>query len=160
MSMPQYFNVAVISDRHPGGLELALAAAVVLRHSDSESGIAPYIVATSTFTGCRPALISACIARSAVIAGPVSAYLLNPQRVDLWLALDKSGAETARVLIDQAGPAPVGFYRNVFPAPVVQCDCALPDPPRDENFASWLDFLAEHLAAWKKQIWDAFYLSS
>ncbi len=160
MSMPQYFNVAVISDRHPGGPELALAAAAVLRQSDDDSGIAPYILAASTYTRCRPAVIRACLARSAVIAGPVSASLLNPQRVDLWLALDESGETTARVLIDRAGPAPVGYYRDVFPAPVVHLDCALPDPPQDESFDPWLDSVAEQLAAWKKQIWDAFYLSS
>ena len=160
MSMPQYFNVVVISDRWPGGPELAAATAAVLLHFDSASEITPYITATSTFTGCCLALIRAGITRGVAVAEPVKAKLLNPQRVDLWLALDKSGEETARALIKQAGPAPVGFYRDVFPDPVVQCGFALPDPPHEESFDSWLDFLIEHLAPWRKQIWDAFYLSS
>ncbi len=160
MSMPQCFNVAVISDRCPGGPELAAATAAVLLHFNGANEITPYIVATSTFAGCRLALIRAGITRGIAVAEPVKANLLNPQRVDLWLALDESGEETAWTLIRQAGPAPVGFYRGVFPDPVVQCGLVLPDPPHEECLDSWLDFLIEHLAPWRKQIWDAFYLSS
>ncbi len=160
MSTPQYLSVAVISDRCPGGPELAAATAAMLLHFDSASEITPYIVATSTLTGCRPALIRAGVTRGIAVAEPIKASLLNPQRVDLWLALDKSGEETAWALIKQAGPAPVGFYRGVFPDPVVPCDCALPDPPPEESFDAWLDFLVEQLAPWRDQIWEAFYLSS
>ncbi len=160
MSMPQYFSVVVISDRCPGGPELAAATAAALLHFDSASEITPYIVATSTFTGCRPALIRAGITRGIVVAEPIEASLLNPRRVDLWLALDGSGEETAQALIQQVGPAPAGFYRGVFPDPVVQCGFSLPDPPHEEGFDAWLDFLIEQLVLWRKQIWDAFYLSS
>jgi len=76
MSIPQYFNVAVISDRCPGGPELAAATAAVLLHLKGASETTPYIVATSTFTGCRLALIRAGVTRGMAVAEPIRVCLL------------------------------------------------------------------------------------
>ncbi len=160
MSMPQHFDIAIISDRYPGGSELAASAAAVLRGTGDSGGIQPSFTATSTFSGCRLSLSRAGVSRALMIAEPVWMPLLNPKEIDLWLALDDKGEASARLMIEKDGPAPGGFYRIVFPDPVVPCGLALPDPPLDEKFEPWLEMLTELLAPWRTRIWNAFSDSS
>ncbi len=160
MSMPQHFNIAVIAEDHGTGSDTAAAAAGILR-SLHKSGYAPYYVACSTYNS-SVILKQYRTTHGIIMAQPVKPYLLNASRIDLWLALDPQGEETAWCAIKQTGPAPNSYYRHAFPEPVALCKVGAQVPAAwsEDRCNQWIDLLARDLLPWAKKIWDAFCESS
>lgn len=159
MSMPQHFFVVVISQQYEGGGELAAATAALFQRN--WGGIRPYVIGSCTHYSIRPALARACLRRGVPVGNSISPSFLDPRRIDLWLGLDEGGIELARSIIKGRGPAPGGFYRHVFPEPVVAFGEPLPYPPPDEGqLDAWLDLLIPMLDPWIERIWAAFGDSS
>ena len=158
MSMPQHFYVAVISDRHPNGGEIAATVTTLL--SDFEDPIQPYLAACATHRDCWLALSRALTSRGLIFSRPVDPWYLNPKTINLWLALDHYGENTARRVIKEFGRAPKGFYRHVFPDPVVEFGSALPEPESEGGLGDWIDLLAGLVEPWKRRLWQAFCDSS
>jgi hypothetical protein len=154
MTMPQHFLVAVISERHPRGGEVA--AAVTSLFGFSGNAIEPYLAACASHKYCRPALPSALTNRGLVFYQPIAPSFLNPKEVHLWLALDPLGASTARQIIKEFGRSRKGFYRLLFPDPVVGFGAPIPDPETEERIPQWIDMLVPLVQPWKQRIWDAF----
>jgi len=158
MSMPQKLFVAVISDRHPSGGEIAATVTSLL--SDFEDPIQPYLAACAIHQDCRPALSRAIASRGLILARPVNPWFLNPKMGHLWLALDHEGENTARGVIKEFGRSPRSFYRNFFPDPVVGFGSAIPEPESDKGLEDWIDQLASLVEPWKRRLWEAFCESS
>lgn len=167
MSMPQYFVVAVISgevsfknDVQNFGGEKASAVAAILTGRNRESSITPFILPVA-FSTCRMSFVQSAMTQGYAIGNrPVYPRLVNPQEIDLWLALDKDGVEEAQKRIAQQGTSTSAYYREVFPDPVLYCGLSVPDPTSELEFQDWFNLLAKKFAPWKKRIWDAFYESS
>jgi hypothetical protein len=158
MSMPQHFQVVVIQWSSLLGGEIAGAATTLLRAP--EQAFHPYIVAAATHGSCRLALSEALASRGLILWRPVPPYFFDPRSVDLWLALDETAESFARRRIEESGPAPRGFYRNVFPDPVQRLGTTIADPPGSERLGEWLDELQSVIEPWRERIWNAFYDSS
>lgn len=159
MSMPQHFTVVVISNEYDHGCEMAGAVTSLLKGVRARA-IQPYLAAASLHGYCRLSLSNALAARGILFCEPVKPHMINPQSVDLWIALEERGAERARSLIEHYGPAPSGFYRHPFPEVVQPYGSPIPTPPSDDGLDAWLDSLLPTVEAWRKRIWDAFYDSS
>jgi len=160
MSMPQHFHVVVICERYPNGSEVAAAVTSLLKCFQDTRGIRPYLVAAATFGTCRLALSNTLSSRGIILSEPVQPSSLNPKMIDLWLALDDNGKNTARRMIAHSGPAPSGFYRNVFPDPIATFDSLIPEPPSDRSLIEWLDTLSNLVEPWRNRLWKAFCDSS
>ena len=158
MSMPQHFLVAVISGRHPTGGEVA--ATVTSLFGLLGNTIEPYLAACATHKNCRPALATALAARGLVLPQPINPWFLNPKTVHLWLALDPLGENTARQIIKEFGRSRKGFYRQLFPDPVVGFGSPIPEPETEDRLPHWIDLLALLVEPWKQRLWDAFGDSS
>lgn len=152
-----HLNVVVVGKN--GGVASIVAA--VLR-GDKFGGINPRIVSATTWMSRERSLFS--------LSGNKHKFLIdvappcrfiNPKDVHLWIVLDDESEEDARRNIAQNGPAPEGFYRGVFPDPVVKCGFDLPPiPSSKDKIDDWFDHLIENLEPWRKRIWEAFSDSS
>jgi hypothetical protein len=158
MSMPRHFFVAVISGRHHTGGEVA--ATVTSLFAFSGDTIQPYLVACATHKYCRPALTSALASRGLIFSRPVDPWFLNPKTIHLWLALDPLGGSTARSIIKEFGRSPKGFYRQLFPDPVVDFGSPIPEPETQERLPDWIDLLTTFVEPWQRRLWEAFGDSS
>lgn len=159
MSMPQHFLVVLICEQYERGGELAAASAALIQRE--WGGIRPYIVGAGTHYRVRPAVSLACAQRGAAAGNAVNPSFLDPRHIDLWIGLDESSVAIAQSIVKFRGPAPGGFYRHVFPEPVVEFGRSLPNPPEDETqLDAWLDALTEKLEPWRERIWYAFGDSS
>ena len=117
-----------------------------------------YIVAAATHGTCRLILSKTFASRGLILFRPVPPQFFDPKSVDLWLALDDDAETLARWLINESGPAPSGFYRNVFPDAVARL--GVPIPHTENSLEEWLDKLATSIKPWRERIWSAFYGSS
>jgi hypothetical protein len=158
VSMPQFFNVVVLHEGSPWGGEIAGAAATLLRAP--EKGIKPCIVAAATHGRCRVALSEALNSRGLILWRAVPPHFFDARSIDLWLALDDRAESVANRRIRDSGPAPRGFYRNVFPDPVQSFGAPIADPPDTPHLDRWLDELHSATGPWRERIWKAFYDSS
>ncbi len=156
MSMPQYMNVVVISR---SGI-LAGVAASVLRGPDT-GGINPHVTAArASYETEMPRFFVTGAVPSYPLVVATPCHLLDPSRVDLWLALDDYAEKEARIIVSKGSAAP-GFYRTPFPDPVLRADFDIaPLPSAPQEIDPWLDVLAGQLQPWKERIWTAFYNSS
>jgi hypothetical protein len=165
MSIPQFLVVAVISGRFNYKTQIGyssgeLASAVTTILAAKDEGVAPYIFPVAG-QRCRFEFVQFAISKGfPVWEKPLFPHLLNAQQIHLWLALDKEGANLAKESVARTGPAPEGFYREIFSDTVVRCDFTVPDPPIEPNFQDWFDFLVKKFEPWKQRIWHAFYESS
>ena len=157
MSMPMHLHVVVVGEK--GGLAEIVAA--VLR-GDEIGGINPRILAATTWMAREKSMFSLSGNKhkfSINVALPC--VFINPKDIHLWIALDAEGEKDARRNIEQNGPAPAGFYRHVFPDPVVKCGFTIsPIPSSKDDLDKWFDDLIENLEPWRKRIWEAFSDSS
>ena len=158
MSMPQHFHVVIICETFGYGGEIAAATTTLLRAPDR--GIQPYIVAAATHGTIRLALSEALASRGLVLFRPVPPQFFDPRSIDLWLALDHLGEIIARRMIDESGPAPIGFYRHPFPDPVARFGSPIENPPAEARLEKWLDKLSDETKLWRERIWNAFEDSS
>lgn len=160
MSMPQYLVVAVISGEINFGGEQASAVAAILTGKNKEHSVAPYIFPVS-LSKCRLSLTEFGISQGyAISSQPAYPRLINPREVDIWLALDQDGIQEAQARIKKDGSASNGFYRGIFPEPVISCGFSVPKPPSEPNFQDWFSLLTEKFEPWKQHIWTAFSNSS
>ena len=159
MSMPQHFLVVVISQHYPSGGELAAAAAAIIQQG--WGGIRPYIVGASSHYKTRLAVSRAFLSRGLQVGNAVQDSYLDPRSIDLWIGLDEDGLASASNIVKVRGPAPGGFYRDVFPDPVVEFGESLPySPPDEEDLAAWINTLIPMFDDWKARLWHAFEDSS
>lgn len=158
MSIPQEFNVAVISGRVQRGGELATAVASLL--AESESDRSPSFAAASSRAFCRPQLYSVLAGLGLDVVGVVPPSFIDPRAVDLWLALDAESESVAGRAISERGPAPKGFYRIEFPSPVVRFGPRELRTSRSTKFEDWLSYVATEVRPWRTRIWEAFSNSS
>jgi hypothetical protein len=166
MSMPQYLVVAVISGHsnlkaeHSFGCEKAATVSAILSGNVAENKIAPAFIPVA-FGRCRLSLVQFGISKGFMIShDPAYPRLINPEEINLWLALDKEGVHQAQERIKQGGSSSNRFYRQAFPETVMRCGFPVPDPPLESNFDSWFELLAGKFKPWKQRIWDVFYQSS
>lgn len=157
MSMPMHLLVVVVGTH----AKTACAAASILR-GDEDSSIRPWISAAHVEPPSNRSSFSyEGSERSFKIEAAASYYFIAARRVHLWLALDAEAAENVRTYIMHNGPAPVDFYRGVFPEPVVSCGFDTPRmPSTDEELDRWISTLENNLEPWRQRIWDAFRDSS
>jgi hypothetical protein len=157
MSMPMHLHVVVVGEK----TEIAGIVAAVLRGKNVGS-INPEILAASTSLAReKPMFFLESNKHKFLINVAPSCFFINPKRINLWIALDETSEKDARRNIEMYGPAPEGFYRGVFPDPVVMCGFKIPAIPSSKNeIDDWLDYLIENLQPWRKRIWDAFSDSS
>jgi hypothetical protein len=158
VGMPQYFSIVAISGREPAGGELATAVATML--FPSRSGIQPSCAAAAVDTSCRLELIELLVERGLQAHRADLPGTLDPRSVDLWVALDSEGEALARRLVSEHGPAPDGFYRRLFPEPIVQFGSCLPQLPEASQLDAWLASLDSLLEPWRERLWAAFRESS
>lgn len=157
MSMPMHLQVAVVGTNS----QIAGLAACILRGDDDPS-IRPWISAVHVEP---PSNKSGFYLTSSERKFPLevasSYYFVDVRRVHVWLALDAKSLERIRTYVMHNGPAPDGFYRGVFPEPVVTCGFDIPSIPNGkENFDRWVNILINNLEPWKQRIWQAFRDSS
>ncbi|MCX7753748.1 MAG: hypothetical protein N2117_00695 [Anaerolineales bacterium] len=157
MSMPMHLQVVVVSSNS----QIAGIAASILR-GDNEPSIRPWISAAHVdVPSNKSSFYIASNERKFNIEAATSYYFIDVRRIDLWLALDAQAIEKVRTYIMHNGPPPSGFYRGVFPEPVVPCGFDIPSiPSTKERLDLWLSTLVNNLAPWKEKIWDAFRDSS
>ena len=166
MSIPQYFTIVVISSQW--ATASAVTAILGGPGHGYDAGYSPYLVpCTVPPTRKDNTLIEVGCKLGLMISESLWCWLINPRRIDLWLALDARAAREARWRIERDGPAPSSFYRGWFPDPVTDCGFDVPAPPTPfgsidpfEAYSEWLEQLAELFAPWKERIWDAFVDSS
>jgi hypothetical protein len=131
-----------------------------LTGQNKQSGISPYIFPVA-FGKCRADLVQFGLSNGYVINGnPAFPHLLNPREIDVWFALDEDGVQDARKRIEEQGTPSNGYYRGVFPDPVLYCGFSVPNPSLDSGFQDWFNVLIEKFTPWKKRFWDAFEESS
>jgi len=157
LSTPTPLDVVVIGERS----DVAGIAAAILRGEDI-GGYNPRISAACVkFSTEKSPFFATTDGRKIKVDIAVSYQVVDVRRVDLWLALDATAAERARILVMHNGPPPSNFYRGVFPDPVVPCGFEIPYMPSvKESFDKWLNFLAERLQPWRERIWNAYRDSS
>lgn len=157
MSIPQSLTVVVVSKSS----EIAGIATAVLCRKDI-GGYNPLMVAAFVRAGRKKSIFFVAGAQRKipiVVATPY--HLINPGRVDLWLALDTKTEEIVRGHIRRNGPPPDNFYRTQFPDPVVGCGFDVRGiPSTREGMDPWLDYLTEQFKPWKERIWKAYGDSS
>ena len=157
-------------------MSMPLPIKVVIASNDANiAGIAASVIRGNEMAGHRPSFVAADAATFSkepifsiagvehkylvLVASPL--YLLNPKRIDLWLALDKESEEKALALIKKYGPAPANFYRSKFPTAVEYCGFEITGIPSNKHrLEKWLETLDENLEPWRKRIWDAYSDSS
>ncbi len=157
MSTPMHLQVVVGSTNS----QIAGIAASILR-GDNEPSIRPWISAAHVeVPSNKSSFYIASNEHKFNIEAAASYYFIDVRRVHLWLALDTKCAEKIRTYIMHNGPPPNGFYRDVFPDPVVLCGFDIPSiPSTKERLDLWLSTLVTNLEPWKQRIWDAFRDSS
>ncbi len=163
--MPQHFYVAVISSEW--GVS---SAAVAVLGGSGYQGISPYLIPSSVYTysqGKHKWLLKAGCELGLMISESVNALLLDPRHLDVWLALDRDAERYAQQQVKKYGPRRKGFYRRVFPAPVVYCGFDVPSMPTgfaDSEavvfYKEWFDQLRILFEPWHERIWKAFSDSS
>jgi hypothetical protein len=159
MSMPQYFRIAVVSyeDR-----EIASIVTAILGWPPNQ--MSPCVVpvcALDPGPNNNNELITAGYRYGLRISETIDLHLLEPEKVDLWIALDERAEFWARSIIEKAGPTPQNFYRAVFPDPVVQCGFHVPSLQENNNsYKDWLEKLKTLFSPWKWRLWEAFCDSS
>jgi hypothetical protein len=157
MSVPMPLDVVVIGNRG----DVAGIAAAILR-GEEFGGYNPRISAAWVMVSTdKSAFFATGEGRKLNVDIATSYQLMDARRVDLWLALDATSAESARIYIMHNGPPPNNFYRGVFPDPVVPCGFEIPHMPSTKMaFADWLDLLTENLKPWRERIWNVYRDSS
>jgi hypothetical protein len=149
--MPPIMTIAIISDRHPRGGEIVVAASTILTMT--------YLIVkpVSTVNTCRDEFIIACRMMisngtpkkyAAKIENPIS---LDADFADFWLAFDRKGEKLAKQIIQDSGRS-VTQGKYDFPAMVHLFEHIVPDPPADGDIKPWVSLLAEQLAPWRKKI--------
>ena len=157
MSMPMHLQVVVASTNS----QIAGIAASILRGENDQS-ICPRISAAHVEAPSnKSAFYIASNEKKFHIEAATSCYVIDVRRVHLWLALDAKCADKVRTYIMHNGPTPTGFYRSVFPEPVVSCGFDTPSiPSTKDGLERWISTLVNNLEPWKQRIWDAFRDSS
>lgn len=157
MSMPQHFQVVVVSTNS----QIAGIAASILR-GDNDHSICPWISAAYTESPSNKSVFFLTShERKFNIETATSYYFIDVRRIHLWLALDPKCAQAVRSYLLHNGPTPNGFYRGVFPEPVVPCGFETPlIPSTKEGLERWIKTLEVNLEPWRQQIWEAFRDSS
>ena len=85
------------------------------------------------------------IHEGAIINVAPSCFFINPKRINLWIALDETSEKGVRRIIEMYGPATEGFYRGVFPDPVVKRQFALPNDACHGFYKKREDLLSQDL---------------
>ena len=160
MSMPKPLHIVVISH---DSAELSSVVTAILRDGHGHApSYHPHII-PSSYLGLteRWELTKAGMRHNLRIPENTNSYVIDPRRIDLWLALDKKVVKYSKRLIKKMGPAPDGYYRNAFPNPVEYCGFLVPFVDKSyPSFEAWFDELKELFDPWKKRIWDAYLQSS
>ena len=157
MSMPEPLDVLVVSTDS----RVAAIAASILR-ADNVHSICPSFSAAHVESPSRNSSFGITVNEHRFdVEVATSYYLIDAQRVDLWLALDVQSLERVRTYSMHNGPPPDSFYRGPFPEAVVPCGFDVGwMPSHQKDFDPWLRTLTENLQPWKQRIWDAFRDSS
>jgi len=144
-------TIAIISDRHPRGGEIVVAASTILTMT--------YLIVkpVSITNTCRDEFINAC--RMKVPNGIPKKYMkkianpatLDADFADFWLAFDKKGEKLAKQIIENSGRS-VDEKRYDFPAMVHLFEHIVPDPPAEGDLKPWVSLLAEQLTPWREKI--------
>ena len=157
MSMPLPINVVVVgTDANITGI-----ATSVIRGNEMEGHRPRFAAADAAMFSKKPIFSIKGVEQKYLVLVATPLYLLNPKRIDLWLALDKESEGRALSHVQKNGPAPENFYRSKFPTAVEYCGFKIPRVPADMiRLDEWLDFLEKSFEPWRKRIWDAYSDSS
>jgi hypothetical protein len=155
--MPLPITVTIISNN----ADIAGIATSVIRGNEMKGHRPSFVAAYSSLFASTPIFSIAGVERKVLILVATPYHLLNPKRIDLWLALDQESEEKALTNVARNGPAPQNFYRGIFPTAVANCGFTLPRIPSTKSeIDQWLNFLTDNLEPWKKRIWEAYSDSS
>ncbi len=143
-------KIAVISDRHPAGGEIVVAASTILT-------MTYLIVKPVSITNiCRNEFINTC--RMTIRNGTPKKYaakIVDPNSLDadfadFWLAFDKKGEKLAKQIVKNSGRS-VDEAKYDFPSMVHLFEHIVPDPPKDD-IKPWVSLFAEQLQPWRERI--------
>jgi len=157
MSMPMHLQVVVVGTNS----QITAIAASILRGDNGQS-IFPWIAAAHVdVPSNNSSFYITNNERKLKIETAASHYFVDVRRIHLWLALDANSAGKVRTYILHNRPPPNGFYRSVFPEPVVPCGFDIPSiHSTKSSLDHWIGTLVNNLEPWKQRIWDAFRDSS
>ncbi|MBI4761340.1 MAG: hypothetical protein ACOYYF_03480 [Chloroflexota bacterium] len=163
MSMPQQFYVAIISY----DFETSSIVTAALGGPGYIGGISPYLVST-----CMHGTISKLDKTFLLMAQKYGIHLqesyyyklIDPRKIDLWIAMDRISEEAARQHVGEFGLVKSSFYHNYFGDVVVYANISLPKVPKEsqfpEDWQKWFSQIKERVSPWSKKLWDAFSDSS
>jgi hypothetical protein len=152
MSMPYPVKVVIISENIPFGGEIALMLSAVLDHAFS------FATPASSQSQRRDEFLDYCKTfisnrrLDKLINELQSPYLINAEKIDLWLALDEAGEKVAREHYEKTGDFS-NKGRLSFSERVVRCSFTLPDISSTQNIKKLHQVLTEHLTPWKDRVW-------
>jgi hypothetical protein len=141
--------------------QIASIETPILRGDDNQS-ICPWISAAHLdVPSNKSSFYITSNGRKFGIEAATSYYFVDVRRVHLWLALDAKCVEEIKTFIMHNGPTPSGFYRGVFPDPIVSCGFEItPIPSTKDGLDRWITSLVKNFEPWRQRIWDAFRDSS
>jgi len=162
MSMPQPFSIVISCELGPTSI---LAASAISNVWDIKirGGIQPSVYASTWFHNKK--LESKILydlgrmGRNLIQTFPY--YLIDPRSIHLWLTIGKDIDQAVQRHIITDGPAPDGYYRNIFPEPAMNLGVPIPPfPNKKRMFRSYFDELETSLKPWRDRLLVSFYNSS
>jgi hypothetical protein len=149
--MSRIIKIAIISDRHPAGGEVVVAASTIL--AMTYLAVKPVSITNS----CRIEFINAC--RVMIHNGTPKKYaekIVDPNSLDadfadFWLAFDKKGEKLASQIVLKSGRA-IDKGKYDFSSMVHLFEHIVPDPPIEGDITPWVGLLAEQLEPWREKI--------